>query len=72
MITETHLDVSIPKTLQACRVNKILTFFKSRKIIAFSHLNSINFNDNFKDNFMQEKVNKMVTKAKTLNIKRKK
>ena len=29
---------------------------KSRKIIAFSHLNSANFNDNFKDNFMREKV----------------
>ena len=30
---------------------------KSRKIIAFSHLNSTNFNDNFEDNFMREKVN---------------
>ena len=45
-----------------------LTFFKSRKIITFSHLNSANFNDNFKDNFMREKVNKITSKAKTLNI----
>ena len=29
---------------------------KSRKIIAFSHLNATNFNDNFKDNFIREKV----------------
>ena len=29
---------------------------KSRKIVAFSHLNFINFNDNFKYNFMGEKV----------------
>ena len=34
---------------------KFLTFFKSRKIITFSHLNSINFNDNLKDNFIREK-----------------
>ena len=47
---------------------KLLTFVKSRKIITFSHLNSINFNDNFKGNFMREKVNKMASKAKTLNI----
>ena len=49
-------------------LTKSLTFFKSRKIIIFSHLNSVNFNDNFKDNFMQEKVNKMASKAKTLNM----
>ena len=45
-------------------LTKFLTFFKSRKIIAFSHLNSTNFNDNFKDNFTREKVNKMASKAK--------
>ena len=28
---------------------------KSCKIISFSHLNSINFNDNSKDSFMREK-----------------
>ena len=49
-------------------LTKFLTFFKSRKIITFSHLNSINFNDNFKDNVIREKVNKMASKAKTLNI----
>ena len=43
-------------------------FFKSRKIITSSHLNSIDFNDNFKDNFMREKVNVMASKAKSLNI----
>ena len=42
---------------------------KSHKIITFSHLDSINVNDNFKDNFMREKVNKMASKViKTLNI----
>ena len=45
-------------------LTKFLTFFKSRKIITFSHLNSTNFNDNFKDNFTREKVNKMPSKAK--------
>ena len=53
-------------------LTKILTFFKSRKIITFSHLNSTNFNDNFndnfKDNFMREKVNKIASKVKDLNI----
>ena len=49
-------------------LTKFLKFFKSRKIITFSHLNSINFNYNFKDNFIREKVNKMTSKAKTLNI----
>ena len=49
-------------------LTKFLTSFKSRKIITFSHLNFINLNDNFKDNFMREKVNKMTSKAKTLNI----
>ena len=52
-----------------CGVNKIfLTFFKSGKIIIFSYLNSTNFNNNFKDNFVREKVNKMASKGKTLNI----
>ena len=32
---------------------KFLAFFWSRKIITFSYLNSINFNDNCKYNFMQ-------------------
>ena len=49
-------------------LTKFLAFFKSCKIIIFPHLNSIKFNDNFKDNFMQEKVNKMASQAKTLNI----
>ena len=46
-------------------LTKFLTFFRSGKIIAFSHLNSANLNDNFKDSFMREKVNKMAGKAKT-------
>ena len=46
-------------------LTKFLTFFRSGKIIAFSHLNSTNLSDNFKDSFMQEKVNKMTGKAKT-------
>ena len=50
------------------KLTKFLTFFKSRKIITFSHLNSVNVNDNFKDNFMREKVNKMASKTKALNI----
>ena len=45
-----------------------LAFFKSCRIITFSHLNSTNFNDNFEDNFIREKVNKMASKVKTLNI----
>ena len=49
-------------------LTKFLTFFKSRKIITFSHLNSTNFKDNFKDNFIWEKVNKITSNAKTLNI----
>ena len=48
-------------------LTKFLAFFKSVKIITFSHLNSSNFNDNFKDKFVPEKVNKMAPKAKTLN-----
>ena len=48
-------------------LTKFLMFFKSRKIIT-SHLNSINFKDKFKDNFIREKVNKMASKAKSLNI----
>ena len=51
-------------SLHARGVNKFLTFFKSRKFITSSHLNSINFSDNFKDNFMREKVNKMASKTK--------
>ena len=48
---ETDIECGHTKTtLHARGVNK------SRKIIAFSHLNSTNFNDNFKDNFMREKV----------------
>ena len=50
-MTETDIECGHTKTtLHARGVNK------SRKIIAFSHLNSTNFNDNFKDNFMREKV----------------
>ena len=45
-------------------LTKSLTFFKNRKLINFSQLNSTNFNDNFKDNFMRKKV-----EAKTLNIR---
>ena len=30
-------------------LTKFLTFIKTRKIVTFSHLKSINFNDNFKD-----------------------
>ena len=43
---------------------KFWTFFKSRKIIAFSHLNFTDFKNNFKYNFMRKKVNKMASKAK--------
>ena len=51
-MTETDIECGHTKTtLHARGVNK------SRKIIAFSHLNSTNFNDNFKENFMPEKVN---------------
>ena len=50
-MTETDIERCHTKTtLHARSINK------SRKIITFSHLNSINFNDNFKDNFMHEKV----------------
>ena len=50
MMTETKKCGLIKTTFHARGVSK------SRKIIAFSHLNSINLNDNFKDNFMQKKV----------------
>ena len=30
-------------------LTKFLTFIKTRKIVTFSHVKSINFNDNFKD-----------------------
>ena len=49
-------------------LTKFLTFLKSSKIITSSHSNSINFSDNFEGNFMREKVNKMASKAKSLNI----
>ena len=48
-------------------LTKILTFFKSSKIITFSDRNPTNFNDNFKDYFVRQKVNKIASKAKTLN-----
>ena len=45
-MTETDIECWHTKTTLHVRgVNK------SRKIIAFSHLNSTNFKDNFKDNF---------------------
>ena len=50
-MTETDIECGHTKlTLHACGINK------SHKIIAFSHLNSTNFNNDFKDNFMREKV----------------
>ena len=50
-MAETDIECGHTKTtLRARGVNR------SCKIIAFSHLNSNNFNDNFKDNFMQEKI----------------
>ena len=50
-MTKTDIECGHIKTnLHARDVNR------SRKIIAFSHLNSTNFKDNFKDNFMREKV----------------
>ena len=61
--------MSIPKQLSnLLALAKLLTFFKSREIITVSHFNSTNFNDNFKHNFMREKVNKMASNVKTLNI----
>ena len=62
--------MGIPKQLFMVEaLAKFLAFFKSGKIIAFSHLfNSTNLNDNFKDNFVREKVNKMASKNKTINI----
>ena len=62
-------NVGIPKPLSMLvALTKFLTFLKSWEIIASSHLNSTNFINNFKDNFMWERVNKMASKAKTLNI----
>ena len=50
-MTETDIECGHTKpTLHARGANK------SHKIIAFSQLNSTNFNDNFKDNLMWEKV----------------
>ena len=66
---ETDLECGHTKAiLQGRDVYKILMFFKSDKIITFSHLNSNIFKENFKDNIVREKVNKMASKAKTLNI----
>ena len=50
-MTETDRECGHTKTtLRARGVNEILkTFFKSRKIVTFYHLNSTNFDDNFKD-----------------------
>ena len=57
--------MGLPKQLSMLvALTKILTFFESRKIITFSHLNSTTFNDKFKDNFMWKKLNKMVSKVK--------
>ena len=57
--------MGIPKQLSMLvALTKLLTFFKSRKIITFSHLNFTNFKDNFKYNFMREKVNQMASRAK--------
>ena len=61
--------MDIPKQFSILVVlAKFLTVFISRKIITFSYLDSINFNDNFKDNFMRENVNETASKTKTLNI----
>ena len=49
-------------------LTKFLTFFKSRKIITFSDLNSTYVNDNFRDNSMGAKVNKIASKSKICNI----
>ena len=50
-MTETDIEYrDIKTTLHARDISK------SRKIIAFSYLNSTNFNDNFKVNFMRKKV----------------
>ena len=51
LVTETDKECGHTRTTLHAR-----GFNKSRKIIAFSHLNATNFNDNFKDNFMREKV----------------
>ena len=50
-MTETDIECGHPKTTFHAQGVK-----KSRKIIAFSLLNSSDFNDNFKDNFILEKV----------------
>ena len=50
-MTEIDLECGHTKAaLHVHGVNKFLTFYKRGKVISFSHLNSINFNDNFKDN----------------------
>ena len=48
--------LGIPKQLILVALTKFLAFFKSRKIISFSYLNSTDFNNNFNDDFMWEKV----------------
>ena len=61
--------MGIPKQFSMLVVlTKIWTFFKSHKIITFSHFNLTNFKYNFKDCFLREKVDKMALKAKILNI----
>ena len=45
-------------------LTKFSTFFKSDKIITFSHLNSTTFNDKSKDNFLREKIIKWPQKVK--------
>ena len=66
-MAETGLEYGHTKTTRLA-LKKFLASFKSGKIITFPHLNFTNFKDNFKDNFVLEKVNKMASKAKTLNI----
>ena len=62
-------SVGIPKPLSMLvALTKVLMFFKSLKVITFSHFNSTNFHDNFKDNSMREKVKKVASNSKTLNI----
>ena len=64
MMTETDIEcVHTKATLHARGINNIFDVFQSREIIAFSHLNTTDFNGNFKDNFMREKVNKMTSKS---------
>ena len=50
-MTETDIECGHTKTALYAR-----GVYKGCKMITFSHLNSIDFNDNFKYNFMQEEV----------------